>query len=553
MLNTRLDRIGSWKEHLDRPTAPEYDFRWMYQSISRFKWMVIAIAALMGGLSLAYVKLREPSYTASSLLQLTNLRLNFSREDAFFAETQSDPNFLETQIQLLRSAKIALSVVDTLKLSERPATGRGSAIVKYITDYIGEVLPASAPDEQSVTAGVSEARLTALKAIQRGFKAERVGLSNVVQIEFSWNNPVEAAQILNEISNAFIADQNASRIEAAQAASSWLRERLRDVGPKTRIIAPALTPTERSNTAARLVVPLAFVLGSGLGIMLALFRAFVDRRILTPQAASAATQTECLGVIPGLPGARIRPLQFDSEARKFTFDRSILTAASRTPGSLLARTLRNVAVASHDCVDGRGLKFIGITSITAGEGKTLVASNLAMSLAQGGRRVLLIDANSANPTLSAVATGNAAGLFDCLRDAKFADTVWRSDDGLLHLLPIGGNADQRLRQDLWPDTLEKLLATIKSKYDYVLFDLPPLEDFGPVRASTRFLEGYLLVVKSGSVTPDQIVARFGAAGGFYDRLFGCVLNKANLRHIRVFDPAHSPTKTRRSWFRFRRS
>ncbi len=245
MLNTNRT-YRDWKERVQRaPEAPEYDFRWMIQSLYRFRMSVIALSLAFGALAAMYVVQREPTYTATALLQLTNLRLNFNREDAFFAETQTDPNFLETQIQLLRSARVALSVVDNLKLGEQEAPPRGFNIADAVRDFVRNLRPGAA-DEQSVVPGVSDARLNALKILQRGFKADRIGLSNVVQIEFTSDDPEKAARILNEYANAYIMDQNAARVEAAQSASSWLRERLRDVGPKTRVIAPALPPTDKS-------------------------------------------------------------------------------------------------------------------------------------------------------------------------------------------------------------------------------------------------------------------------------------------------------------------
>lgn len=539
MLNTNRG-YTDWKERVQRTTpAPEYDFLWMIQSIFRFRMSIIMLTVVFGGLASAYVIQREPTYTATALLQLTNLRLNFNREDAFFAETQTDPNFLETQIQLLRSARVALAVVDNLKLAEQGTPAQKPSVIDWFRDILRNLRPGAA-DEQSVVPGVSDARLNALKMLQRGFKADRIGLSNVVQVEFTSSDPDEAARILNEFANAYIMDQNAARAEAAQSASSWLRERLRDVGPKTRVIAPALPPTDKSNPSGRLIVIFTAFLGAGVGMMLALLRAYFDKSIRSPQQAAAATSAECLGVTPMVKVGKARNTAdaLNLKSRSLTIASELLTYAITHPKSVFGRTLTNLRVASDECFDGKGLQLLGVTSTFDKEGKTTIAANLAMNMASAGRRVLIVDTCPGPEGLTRIlGLDGQNGLTECLsgKAEHVGNLVWHHAETNLAILPFGSEITVA-NALVWTDTMGSLLDTLRPFYDSIIFDLPPLAAIGDVRAASRYVEGFVLVLRSDEVTSEQVSAALGVAGGVHDRLLGTVINCAKIRGSRWLNP-----------------
>src|SRR5690606_13647876 len=74
------------------------DLRWMVAAVRRRLWSTILIVLLFGSAAVFYVLIRPANYTASTQLQLTNLRLALGQDDAVFAEAHADPTFLETQI-----------------------------------------------------------------------------------------------------------------------------------------------------------------------------------------------------------------------------------------------------------------------------------------------------------------------------------------------------------------------------------------------------------------------------------------------------------------------
>lgn len=504
-----LDRTQKITDHNDFSAAADdkFDWRWIVEAVLRHRRIVAAIPLVMVALATAYVLLRPSSYTSSTQLQLTNLRLTFSRDDAFFAETQPDPTFLETQIQIMRSERVALSVLDSLKL----------------------ITAETKPEEKA----------EAVTALTRGFTVERVGLSNVVQIGYTARDATQAARVANEFARAYIADQNTARTEAAQSGSSWLRERLREVGPKARVIATALPPPYKSNLRGYVIIAAAGVIGSLIAIAFALIWSFIDRRILTPEQASAATRAECLGIIPDLDceaGGTV-PLEIEQEmgAGAFQMADPLHSFAIDNPLSEVWHTLRQTKAACDDCFSGKGLRYLGVTSTFSGEGRSTVAANLALSIAASGKRVLLVDCDAYHPSLSQQYAGEApAGLIEYLGDesASLAAYVRVEHRTGLHFLPLGYDQNHERGPNLWSNAMRRLFEECATAYDYVIFDMPSLAMVGDVRAAARYLDGFLLVVRSAQVTAENINVGLSAVAGVHDRLLGTILNKVDREEMR---------------------
>ena len=484
----------------------QIDLRWMVSAVLQHRWMIIAVPAIFTVLAIFFVIGRSPNFTASTQLELTNLRLAFSREDALFAETHPDPTFLETQLQIIRSDRVALNVLTHLQMIAADASAQSKA--------------------------------EALKKLRQGFSAERVGLSNVVALSYSSSSPEMAAQLANEFARAYVAEQNAARWDAAQAGSGWLRDRLREIGPKARVIAEALPPPHKSNMRGLLIIVAAGMVGGVLAVAGAFLWKFLDRRILTPEEAAAATGAECLGIIPRFAGsANASRTDVSTEPQatnSFSADMSSLSYALDHPNSEAWSTLRNVKAACEDCFGGKGLRYLGIISTFAGEGRSTVAANLALSLAASGKSVLLVDCDIYDPVLSRTFAGpESIGLRDYLRDgqASFGSHVLVEQRTGLNFLPLGTGSGAN-GDDIWTNNLRRFFEETLTSYEYVIFDIPTLGNLADIRAAARYLDGFLLVVGWRKVTAEA--ARLGATSSsvMHERLLGTVLNNVDSRETR---------------------
>lgn len=478
----------------------QYNVRWMINAALLHRWPILAVPAVVMALASLFVMMRPATYLASTQLELTNLRLTFSREDAFFVETQTDPAFLETQLQVIRSDRVALSALTTL----------------------GVVSPESTVTE----------RAEALETFRVRYSVDRAGQSNVVQINYQAATPELAASVANAIATSYISELEAARLASAQSGTSWLRERLREVGPKARVIAEALPPHHKNNLRGIIIILAAGVIGGGLAVVGAIAWQIITGRIQTPEEVEDVTGVSCLGLFPRLPATTARPTK-GPIWHTFTVRCPLQTYVMKNPGSIAWHALRNAASACNDCFGGKGLRFIGITSTFKGEGRSTVAANLALSLAASGKNVLLVDADSFDPSFSTLYAGTQPGLVDYLRDGtepltKFTIVERHSK---LNLLPIGGNRKEPVA-DIWTDGMQRFIQEAEAIYDYVIFDLPTLGMNADLRAAARYVEGFLLVVGWQQVSSQNIRVGLESMTPIHDKLVGAILNKVDLAKAR---------------------
>lgn len=498
--------------HLQHPLTEEsvrapgetYDWRWMLRALLQRPLPIVIVPALCILAAVAYVMLRPANYTAVTTLNVTDLRLASSGQDTFFAEAQFEPSFLETQIQIVASEPVARAVIDKVKLADGGDVER------------------------------------ALKRFRSSLSVQRVGQSNLVAIAYTARDPQLAATVANEVATAYIAKLHADRELAVQSASSWLRDRLREVGPKAQVVSAATPPIDKSDMRGILIIAAAAVAGAVAGALISLVLAFLDRRIRTPEQALAAAGAECLGIVPLLEAAARGTGASPTGSGRFDFATasSILSEVAARPFSPTWQALRNVGVAI-DAPTSR-LRRLAVTSALPGEGKTTISANLALMAAAGGKRVLLVDAQPYDPALShALAPSARIGLGTLLADAdaNLAAHVLEDPRSGVHLLPFGKPGDAAASaQLLWTPAMDRLFHQATG-YDLVVFDMPPLLASGDLRAAATHVDAFLLVAEWGKVSTDELGAALALAAPVRDRLIGTVLNKAAMgRKHRLLSP-----------------
>lgn len=175
----------------------------------------------------------------------------------------------------------------------------------------------------------------------------------------------------------------------------------------------------------------------------------------------------------------------------------------------------------------RGANTLAITSPGPGEGKSLTALNLAISLAmEMDKTVLLVDADLRNPSLhTLLGLGKVPGLSDYLTsDVALSDLLIHPAIPRLVVLPAGKSIANSTEM-MSSQRMAKLVQELKTRYPsrYVLFDLPPLLNVADASVFVPLVEAAIMVVEEG-VTQAEAAKR-GAALMPQDRLIGTVLNK----------------------------
>ena len=146
---------------------------------------------------------------------------------------------------------------------------------------------------------------------------------------------------------------------------------------------------------------------------------------------------------------------------------------------------------------GTGCKCVGVTSPTPGDGKSTTAANLAISLAQIGKRVILIDCDMRLPTVSDTFRIQAVpGLSDFLVGmARIEETVRQVENYNLMVLPAG-NIPPDPTGLLEDKQMERLFTAFRNIYDYVIVDLPPVTAVPDASILSKYIDGFLLVVRN---------------------------------------------------------
>jgi capsular exopolysaccharide synthesis family protein len=186
---------------------------------------------------------------------------------------------------------------------------------------------------------------------------------------------------------------------------------------------------------------------------------------------------------------------------------------------------RRLAAVLHDAHNTSGLRLIMVCSAVAGEGKTLTASNLALTFSESyQKRVLLVDADLRRPSLHTVfRLDTALGLGDGLLSAGETKMLVRQVSPRLAVLPAGRPSSDPMA-GLTSARMRRLLDEAKQSFDWVILDTPPVMLLPDAHLLASMVEGAVLVVRAGS-TPHELVKRSADAIG-RSRILGVVLNRA---------------------------
>jgi capsular exopolysaccharide synthesis family protein len=191
-------------------------------------------------------------------------------------------------------------------------------------------------------------------------------------------------------------------------------------------------------------------------------------------------------------------------------------------------------------VNGVSPRIILVTSPRPKAGKTTTVANLGISLAEIGRRVLLIDGDLRRPRLGKLfglqfATGLSDALLDDGSGTITLDSVVRPTTVPgLYVLP-GGSEPANISRLLHSTLLDNLVETARSQYDFVLIDSPPMMGMADARLLSRIADGVVLISRAGETSPEQLGDARERLADDGTPVIGTILNGCDLR---IEDPAY---------------
>ena len=244
---------------------------------------------------------------------------------------------------------------------------------------------------------------------------------------------------------------------------------------------------------------------------------YLDDTVKTPEDVSKRLRLPLLGLVPAIRGSRV-PLLSEPVPHDFgEAFRSLRTSLVFTAGS-------------------EGPRIIAVTSSQPLEGKTTTACNLAMALALGGSRVLLIDADMRRPGLhKVVGVENTVGLSHLIvGQVRVRDAVQRTSEDNLFVIPAG-RTPPNPSELLASDRMKSFLANLSTgPFDWVIIDTPPVLAVTDAVIVARMVSGVVFVV--GSEMTRRVHAERALETIFTGKpqSVGAVLNRVDLERNKYY-------------------
>jgi succinoglycan biosynthesis transport protein ExoP len=282
------------------------------------------------------------------------------------------------------------------------------------------------------------------------------------------------------------------------------------------IVSPAQVPTAASGPDKAKTLLIGFLVGLVLAVGVALLRERLDDRVKSAEELERAMGTRVLGSVP-----RVTAWRDAGEAR---------LELRADPESDVSESYRMIAANLLALASRELVTTLVVTSAVDGEGKTTTASNLAVSLAEQGKKVVVVSADLRHPRLHEFfGIENDVGFADLQRDSLPVSKVERDTD-IPNLRVIGsGRTEHQVRPQFESDRLSHVLSSIQgTDVQFVVMDAPALLEAAESSVLARGVDGVILVADGRSTLPTlaRAVSQLRQADV---RIIGAVYNNVQSR------------------------
>jgi Mrp family chromosome partitioning ATPase/LPS O-antigen subunit length determinant protein (WzzB/FepE family) len=488
-------------------------------------WLILGVVAAIVVVAAVYVVLAPSEYVARAELMIEPGKQRALWQDSGLVDLTIDNAQVESQVEVLRSERIA-------------------------NDVIGKLGLVNDPEFRTVGTDYERQRAT-LARFENALSARRVGQSYVIEVSFRSRDPAKAARITNALTDAYLADQQQAKQDVAKEASDWVENQIADLGVKlnaaaaaaqefrvshgitdaggansqpqlidkltlleskaqayrkvyesllerftenqqqasypvsnARVITSATQPLGKTYPKSELVLLLSLLVGLVIGGVAAALRAMFDGSVRSPKQVRQSLGLSILGLLP--------TCRREADTNPATGNQIAVIDAPLSP---FGEAMRYLKLSVRHACGGRSGYCLGLLSLQPDEATSTIAVNLAALFQASGTQTLLVDADLHERRLTRrLAPDSAKGLADALH-GRSADVLVYEPRTRAHLLPAGGgqpNADAA--DPLDSAMLPALLATLKQDFGTILVDLPAL---CRARAAAPVLDGCILVCRYG--------------------------------------------------------
>ncbi|MCC2034067.1 polysaccharide biosynthesis tyrosine autokinase [Microbacterium allomyrinae] len=352
--------------------------------------------------------------------------------------------------------------------------------------------PVIAELELDTTAGSLAADVSASAAVN----------TTLITITVTNSDPTQAADIANALAASLTSAVAELETPDGTDTSPVRLSRVKD----------ALPPLKPSSPNVPLNLVLGALVGLALGVGAAVLRSVLDTRVRSSRDIELVTDRPLIGAIAFDPKAKERPL--------------IVHADPRSPRAESFRALRT----NLQFLDMGGRSSFVVTSSVANEGKSTTTINLAIALADAGKRVALLDTDLRKPKIAEyLGIEGGVGLTDVLIGrARIADVMLPWGDRSLFVLPAG-KIPPNPSELLGSHQMQTLLTVLERDFDVVLCDAPPLLPVTDGAILAKATSGAIVAVAAGRTTRHQLGGAIDALQTVGAKIAGVVLTMVPTR------------------------
>jgi succinoglycan biosynthesis transport protein ExoP len=328
--------------------------------------------------------------------------------------------------------------------------------------------------------------------------------------------------------------------EANKALYDGLLTKLKEAGisaglrsSNIRVVDPAMVPQYPARPAKTRNIALSFLVGLVGGIGLALLREYLDNTVKSPDDVESLARLPSLAVVPAFiesNGDRSR-VKLLKGASSNGHDKRIELVAQHLPKSQMSEAFRALRTALLLSQADHPPQVILVTSALPREGKTNVAANLAVTLAQLGDRTLLMDADLRKPGIGRLlnlGSGKYAGLSSYLAGVSSLDFVTIQHPAIPNLSAIPtGPLPPNPADLLCSNKLTDAIAELRTKFKFIVIDSPPIMAATDAVILSVRADGVLLVVRSGKTPKEAFTRTRDLLLSVKCHILGVVLNAVN--------------------------
>lgn len=463
----------------------EIDLKRIFSAILGRAWIVCLSTVLCGIIALVgTVYLITPKYQSSAMFYVNNNSLSVG--DASFSITSGDitaaKSLVDTYIVILKSRTCLNDVIDYADLD-----------LSY-------------------------------KELKSMISASAVNSTEIFEVVVTSPNPVQAKEIANAI--AHILPKKISNIVESTAANV--------VDYAVKSSTPS-SPNYSQNTI------LGLVIGFILSVLIIAIREIFDITIRTEEDMIKCCEYPLLSSVPDMI-SKTKGGYYYSGYGNNSKNKNSLSHAQQNKTPVIGKNISFAASEAYKLlrtkiqfsfVDEVKCPVIGVSSAMSGEGKSVSSVNLAYSLSQLNKKILLVDCDMRRPTLGIkLHIQKIPGLSNYLTGQSSMSEVIQTcnitDTETLDVIASGNNPPNPIEL-LSSSKMEKAIEKLRESYDYIIIDLPPVGEVSDAMVAAKMADGILLVVRQDYCNTWALGNAVNQFEFIESKILGVVMNCVNER------------------------